>query len=981
VKHGKSGDVSQTPAIGRRPLVAGNYTLAKLFKRDVAARIFYPPTSTGQSLSRLDLLPQNALDPEYLHQIDSFREEILSNTVSRHQLRVDVADEGADGTRGAGLVARLTTLIEAARDGRLPELVWSTEWEAKLVASATATALNARDAGARVALRASPPLAPDAFLQTLRRARLDAERLFKTHLFDLERMWRLPLEHARVEMIRREAEDVIRHDTVVDQGLSVAADDAISAALTVINAVRRPVFPETLARELKLAIADADSGLETTTKPYERCYASRGRARRAQRQYRRARDAAVADATRDNAEQTSETLNAATAAATRAYDLEMTASTLAAGAERADDTDVDFVETPSPPSLSEDAPGLPLRASSLAALHAAAAFAGARAFDDALEAASASWTMSSRDGIRRRVDVLRVLETRGGDWKRRNGAIAADAARVARERVVAFATAETAALALPELRDALRNGTDSMTHRAFGTFDTVIVGFGDIPECVVERETLALGLRELSSGVDKRNAQAWVSALALVGDAATATLRLEKSCPDAVRDARGAATTHFVSAWMHVGTACVRDASPEALTARAVAAWLNAFRDAGTERDADEKVEGGNFFTKTTRKQRKTLDITVALRKAHAMPPDALRDVAKSFAETDAFVASRRDAARASRRAVLSAAAALVAAAAAVFADVAVRSSRRHVSLCRVSLRRPRGSRSRSNTPPLVSDPQSQNSVSRELTPNPLAFAAAQPLPGDHGEEEEEREEGDTEDDDDDGDTSDDSDTTDDDADTTEDDSETENDGSGLADTGDIDLNADDHEEYAIENNPLFGESERADDEYVHVPGGHSDGDDTFDAADETFRRGSTQRQSLTSETRDERETLRDFLTKPLAPLAITVGDLRRALLAVRGNNPGAFNWVIRFHAHKDVKRFCTAADTRGRGDSAHFLAGFHENVLHFVRERVSEFDDETWSETPYVQGVLKKYKQAVSVTVIEPSTRNPPGSGFRGTK
>jgi hypothetical protein len=29
----------------------------------------------------------------------------------------------------------------------------------------------------------------------------------------------------------------------------------------------------------------------------------------------------------------------------------------------------------------------------------------------------------------------------------------------------------------------------------------------------------------------------------------------------------------------------------------------------------------------------------------------------------------------------------------------------------------------------------------------------------------------------------------------------------------------------------------------------------------------------------------------------------------------------------------------------------------------------------------LKKYKQAVSVTVIEPSTRNPPGSGFRGTK
>lgn len=957
---------SHTP-IGSRPLIDGNYTLAKLFNRDVNARVFYPPTTTCQSLSRLDVLPTHSLDPDYLSQIEAFRSEIIDSTVSRETALP--GSEGTFGTFGAGLAARLVRLVEAARDGRLPELVWSSQWEGKLITSASSAALNARDAAACVSLRASPPLAPDAFQDALRNARRDAENVFKTHLFHLPRLWRAPMDKLKREMSRREAEDITRHDLVVDEGLRVAADEAISSTLSGIHAIARPSNPEQLRKDINLVVTHANNVFQTTTKPFEKCTISRKRAIRAIRKYRRARDAAIVDAEKENARETSVTLDAAEAAATRAYDLEMTAQTLAASAGH-DDTDVQdtVVEVPS----TQDTAGLPLRASSLVTTHSAVSVLGLGAFDDALRAASATWTLTTRDGRARRSHVQNVLETRGEDWKRRNAGVAVEAATAARDKALAYAETEMATFALPELRDALRNDTGVLVFRALLTFDATTSGFNDIPECGVERLTLQQALHDVASRVDKRNTQAWVTSLSLVGDAAKEKLQLEKSCLNSVRDARSAAD-HKVSAWMNVVTACLRDLSPNGLDRRTIAYWLDAF-DAVVRNDDANPETHSTFFTKTKSK-RKSLDAG-ALRKAREMCVGALGDVASVFVATDDDLAARRSAMRTFRLAVVSVAAAFAAAFAFVLADV----SKRAAKARKIRNRERRlVSRSRSRTPPVMFfQQQDQDYQSLDLT-NPLVYAATQALPGVDEDEEESEDVGYTEDD-----------TEDEDDDTENDENDTESDEDNptndTIDTGDHDLN-ENVDDYTISPNPLFGDDDNSD-EYVHVP----DGDDTFADADATFLRSAqgqgfsedepthisthissptpVEHEAHAHETLTDSQTLHDFLTSSsMSPLDITVGDFQKALVSVHQNNPAAFNFLMRFHGHKDVKKFISADDTRGRGNSAHFLAGFHESVLSFVHERVA-FDEATWAETKYVEGVLRKYKQAVSVTVIEPISR-----------
>jgi hypothetical protein len=114
--------------IGRRPLVDGNYTLRELFRGDVRARVFAPPATARASPASLRDAPVDFLDPLFLAATRAFRGELLRSAASRRSA-VDAAQDA--GTRGASLAARLRTLVDAARDGSLPELpsLWSSAWE------------------------------------------------------------------------------------------------------------------------------------------------------------------------------------------------------------------------------------------------------------------------------------------------------------------------------------------------------------------------------------------------------------------------------------------------------------------------------------------------------------------------------------------------------------------------------------------------------------------------------------------------------------------------------------------------------------------------------------------------------------------------------------------------------------------------------------------------------------------------------------
>jgi hypothetical protein len=120
--------------IGRRPLVDGNYTLRELFRGDVRARVFAPPATARASPASLRDAPVDFLDPLFLAATRAFRGELLRSAASRRSA-VDAAQDA--GTRGASLAARLRTLVDAARDGSLPELpsLWSSAWESRLVAA------------------------------------------------------------------------------------------------------------------------------------------------------------------------------------------------------------------------------------------------------------------------------------------------------------------------------------------------------------------------------------------------------------------------------------------------------------------------------------------------------------------------------------------------------------------------------------------------------------------------------------------------------------------------------------------------------------------------------------------------------------------------------------------------------------------------------------------------------------------------------
>ena len=914
-KHSEKKSTPKNTPIGRRPLVDGNYTLRELFRGDVRARVFAPPATARASPASLRDAPADFLDPLFLAAARAFRGELLRSAASRRSA-VDAAPDA--GTRGASLAARLRTLVDAARDGSLPELpsLWSSAWESRLVAAAAAAALAARDAAARAALAASPPLAPDAFEAALADARADAERLFKTHLFGLERLWRGPLRETRGAMARRDAKDAEAHDAAVASTLRLAADDAKDAAARGIAAVARPVPPAAFRREMDEVLGPIDAAFREKTRAYMRCAASRGAARETAREVARARDGAANAAERDNAARGAATLAAAVAAGTRVYDLEMTASTLSSagsvpeGPGLEPGTRVKGEDASSIPRRDSTKPnakprgdealgdetvtalGTPLRASAVAALDAMARVLARRAFRDAAEAAGAAWMLETRDGVARARDLEDALERRGERWRRRNARLAAAAAEAVRADVVAFAEAETDAFARRlSLRDALLNDTEALVVKSLETFDLWTSGFEDVPERADARASLAGALGNLAATARAGNAAAWAEALAPVGAAARDRLEAEPTCFRGFRGAITAVTgdglaSRRLASLASLLRACARDAAPSALERRAADAWLAAFedaRDAGTARP---------FFGKRTfLSSAVTSTDAAAARKAGEMSPEALREVARAFAATDAFVASLRARLARVRRGVL---AAVVTAAALLVLPATRRANRGDAP------RRDR--RRRSRTPPLdgLRPPRDETEEDRddrlraEKDANPIEFAARQPLPG--------------------------------------------------AD------DADDADDAADAPSPVPSVILLSSSDADVTDDGTGDGgyavvshDETFDEAEATRRRSEEARRSTAPD---------PARFPPPDIFAVTVGDVSRAIEGVRRDEKDAIAFMRAFSHHPDVLWRTPVKDARD-------LAAYHEAVLRFVRARVS-FDDAEWRRVAYVEGVLRKYADSV---------------------
>jgi len=897
--------------IGRRPLVDGNYTLLGLFREEVNARVFDPPATSRASLARLRDAPAEALDKVFLNEMDAFRGELLRSLCSRRSA-VDAAPDA--GTRGASLTARLRTLVDAARDGSLPELpsLWSNAWESRLVAAASAAALAARDVKARAALETSPPLTPDAFAAALAGARVDAERLFKTHLFGLERLWRLPLRETRGEMARRDAADAAAHDASVAATLRLAADDAKDAAARGIAAIARPAPPDAFRRDIDEVLEPVNAAFREKTRAYERCAASRGAARRAAREVADARDGAAAAAERDNAVRAAATLAAAVAAGTRAYDLEMTASTLSstsagfagsreeAREDAKKDDDASFNETETGTETGT-ALGMPLRASSVSALDAMARILARRAFRDVPEAAGAAWTLETRDGVSRANDLESALERRGESWRRRNARLASAASEAVRADVVAFAEAETESFARSPiaLPDALRNDTRALVAKSLETFDLWTSGFEDVPERARARASLAATLGDLAAAARDANAAAWAEALAPVGAAARDRLEAEPTC---FRRDAGNARLASVASLASLASrlrACACDASPSVVKRRAAEAWLAAFEDAKDAR---------TFFGKRTFLSSSASDTA---RKAGNMSPDALREVARAFAATDRHVASLRDAARARRRGVVLLAATFAAAAAFFLLLPATRS----LFVSREDAPR-RDRRRRSRTPPLalgwrhIADEAEGDGDDRrgaEADANPIAFAARQPLP----------------------------------------------DAAAAA--------------AAASPVPVISISSSEGDD--GADDGTDDGgfvdvsrDYTFDEAEATLRRSEEKRRPTAPvpgvETSSRPAGPAFFFA---SPLAVTVWDMVREIEGVRRGDNDAIEFMSTFGDHPDVHWLIPPEDESGGlwTDDPRDRAEYHERVLQYVHER-TDCDDAAWRLTSYVDGVLQKYADSV---------------------
>ena len=633
-----AGAMTQPP--GRRPLVDGNYTLARLFgggddvdaaaaaPRRVNAHTLFLPASSRIALRSLHTVPYAELEPEFLEQVDALREDVLRNAEAKLPPRA--------------LAALLRALVKSVNAGNFPSLptLWSS-WEGQLLSQARDAAVDLYVAAAEVALRGDvgaaaspppPPLAPEAFRSRLAKAKDDAEDLFKASLFGLEPLWRSPLESLRRELTLREAKDVEINDAAVERQLDAAVADAFEAVESEIDAIVVPQPPAELKRIASARVGEVEKQLAMRIAMYAK--SANGAHARTMQRFRSFSAVRVVAARVKNDDAEAEILAAADAASKRRYDLDMTASTIRASADKAT-TRV----------ASVDGPGaLPMAALDIRSLHAAAKRAGLDAFDDAVlgrredgdDAPTASPTASllkSPNAAMHRSHAERELEIRGHEWTRRNEAAAAKLASDALEHATNAVEAETDRLPLPDLAASLREKIERIARRHVDEFNAKTSPVADTAaaqDALIElKKTNA---ERLASSLEQ-NARQWHKALAPVSEAALETLNFDRTC--AIR-----AAWSVTDAKLNADAVrrCAREIIPWALKRDAANAWIDAFEHRRAEIIAEHSRSS------LLRKRPRNVMIV-------NMTSATVREVAKVFVNDD--VSERLAAARVKFRCVL----------------------------------------------------------------------------------------------------------------------------------------------------------------------------------------------------------------------------------------------------------------------------------------------------------------------------------------
>ena len=711
------GDAIDGGRVARRPLVDGNYTMTRLFERVRAATLFLP-ASTREDLARLHRVPFDRLDPDFLAQADALRTDLLTNT----------APKRAEGMTGVGASALTRVLVTSAQKGRFPSLpsLWSS-WETQLLARARDAAIERHALASEKALRgifsdedaSHRPLSPDAFAARLASARAEAESLFRENLLGLRQLWREPLAELRRELADRESKDVALNAADVERELGDAAEDAAARVSRAVAEIPLPAPQSELARRAAGIVAEAKNALKARVSTY--AASAPARHPRAMRRFQSACDAAVAAAKLESARVEASVFAAAAAASERRYDLETSAAFIRRSKDHPKSTAV-----------------LPVSAADLRDVHAEARAAAMAAFDEALDRpepasdstaessahprATTTWMCDTFESSARRVHAEKRLDARGAEWTARNERAAAERCEAAREAAVSAAASEMNKMCtLPDLDAKVRADAEAVAKRQMKGFLARTARLADTDARAAALVELDRNLADHVASVLERNVRRWHKALAPVGAAALARLALDRGCRAVAaeaRDAPGKSLGLELAGWVDVARVCARDYLPWTFDAVAEDAWLREFE---SRRDA---LSG----------RQKNRD------RARKMTTADAREVARVFVRTD--LASYREGVVVRFVTLvisLALAGALAACARASLrffpSSAKSRAKPRAERRCRDS---PRTTRERvaaaANKPAPWIEPRDTPRLDGDLGdetrgPNPLVFAAMQPLP------------------------------------------------------------------------------------------------------------------------------------------------------------------------------------------------------------------------------------------------------------
>lgn len=550
---------------GRRPLVEGNYTLASMFE-DIGAHTLFLPASSRQALRNLSSVSYDDLDKDFLSQLDTLRRELLRDVAS-------ISSLGSGKMSGRGLSAFLRVLINSLHDGHFPSLpsLWSS-WEGQLLSRARADALSYHSTAVKLAMR-KPPMPPTDFTANLKAARIESERIFRTSLFDMEPLWRGPIDDLREELSAREAKDIEINDAAVDRELDDAVEQAVSQAEQAIETITLPLRPADLDATIRDHVFAASESLSLRIGVYAASVPKRYA--RALRRLAAACKAAVTSVKLASAEEEARILSCAVSSALRTYDLEMTASTIRLSAGI-----------------------LPISASDIDSLDLAARHAALADFDSSIvsprgseaEEAETRWMLQTTAAAMHRSHAEKGMHGKGEDWKRRNEVAAAEKCEGARKGVVVDVETETDLLALPDLEDPLREKVEQIMTRhtkAFAKSLRTIMDTFSYREAIAELHKL---LSDHATLIMEQNTRRWHQSLAPVSVAAAARMRLNVSCTSAAREAW--------SDWSHLGQAawiCYRDSLPWVCDAHATTIWVEEFESARRRSRDDNSVNLQNM--------------------------------------------------------------------------------------------------------------------------------------------------------------------------------------------------------------------------------------------------------------------------------------------------------------------------------------------------------------------------------------------------